>query len=81
MIVKHNGRLVKMRFYDFRDCFMATASTSDCSVWNCYGSTKEAAKEMALFRLNQALEEGKELGVEVHRDGYTFFREKKAPLD
>jgi ribosomal protein L18 len=64
-----------MRIFDYEDCYMATASTSKCSVWNCYGTTRERAKEMALFRLNQALEdEIKELVVD--REGYTFYREK-----
>jgi hypothetical protein len=36
---------------------MATASTSSCSVWNCFGSTKEEAQEIAIYYLEQAQKE------------------------
>lgn len=49
---------VKYRIYDFGDTYMASASNAKRTVWNCYGSTPEAAKEMALWRLNQELELG-----------------------
>jgi hypothetical protein len=48
MLLFFEGRLTKIDFYDYGDTYMASASTSDCSVWNCYGTTKKAAKEMAL---------------------------------
>lgn len=33
--------------------YVATATDGKRSVYNCYGSTKESAKEMALFRLRK----------------------------
>ncbi|MBT2728814.1 hypothetical protein J7E63_18005 [Bacillus sp. ISL-75] len=76
MIVRNNGKLVKIKIYNHGDSYMAMASTKDCSVWNCYGTRKEKAKELALFRLNQVLkEETKELEVVVQGNGYTFYRE------
>ena len=33
------------------DGYVAMASDGDRAVWNCYGSTREAAKEMAINKL------------------------------
>jgi hypothetical protein len=46
---------IRYRVWDLGYECKAMASDGKVSVWKCYGSTKEAAKEMALFRLNQAL--------------------------
>lgn len=67
---------IKYRVFDFGNTYNAFASNGYTAVWNCYGSTEAAAKEMALFRLNQVMKEEEELGVEIHRDGYTFYRKK-----
>ena len=57
MFLFKDGRFIKVRILDYGDYYKASASTKDCSVWNCYGSTREQAKEMALFRLKKALAE------------------------
>ncbi|NHC19534.1 hypothetical protein G6554_14775 [Bacillus sp. MM2020_4] len=46
---------IKVRVFDRGDHFIAMASTKDQTVCNCYGSTREAAKEMAILRLKQAI--------------------------
>ncbi|WP_186328791.1 hypothetical protein [Bacillus sp. X1(2014)] len=39
------------------DGYVAMASDGDRAVWNCYGSTREAAKEMALYKLKIFIDE------------------------
>jgi hypothetical protein len=56
-LINQDGKYIIINFYDYGDCYMASASTSSCSVLNCYGSTKEKAQEMAMYKLKQALEE------------------------
>jgi hypothetical protein len=51
---------IKVRVFDFGDSYMAMASTKNYSVLNCYGTTRENAKEMALFKLKTALAKGEE---------------------
>lgn len=48
---------IKVKIFDHGDHFKAMGSTKNCAVWNCYGTTREMAKEIALFRLKQALNE------------------------
>ncbi|MBY0099445.1 hypothetical protein [Mesobacillus maritimus] len=48
---------VKYRVLDLGDSYEANASDGNIAVWNCYGSTPEAAKEMAEFQLRRAYEE------------------------
>jgi hypothetical protein len=44
----------------------------------CYGSTPEAAKEMALYRLTKALaEETKEKELVLKGDGYALYQNKE----
>jgi hypothetical protein len=50
----HRRGKVSVRVFDFGDTYMATASDGETTVWNCYGSTPEQAKEMALWRLQNA---------------------------
>ncbi|MDR7239144.1 hypothetical protein [Neobacillus drentensis] len=45
-------------FYAGNDSYVAMATDGERAVWNCYGSTKEAAKEMALYKLRRFQEEG-----------------------
>jgi hypothetical protein len=75
-IIEKDGSYIVIDFYDYGDCYIASASTKECSVWNCYGSTKEAAKEMALFKLKQIPKEAKEQELVVKGDGYALYREK-----
>jgi hypothetical protein len=85
MLLFSNGKLVKVSIFDYGDCYMATASTSKCSVWNCYETTRERAKEMALFRLNQALEEeSEEKELALEGEHCAVYRKKtalKVPID
>lgn len=48
---------VKYRVWNFGGTYQACASNGKMAVWNCYGSTPEKAKEMAEFRLKQAIAE------------------------
>lgn len=57
MLVFKDGRFIKVKIFDYGDCYKAMASTKECAVWNCYGTTRELAKEMALFKLKKALAE------------------------
>jgi hypothetical protein len=41
--------------YVIGDTYCASASTKDVGVYNCYGSTPELAKEIAAFKLKQAI--------------------------
>lgn len=51
---------VKYRVLYLGDTYKASASDGKIAVWNCYGSTPEAAKEMANFQLRRAYEESEE---------------------
>ncbi|MEH7749241.1 hypothetical protein V7659_30185 [Neobacillus drentensis] len=42
---------IRYHVFDFGDTYNAMASDGKTAVWNCYGSTPEAAKELALYRL------------------------------
>lgn len=48
---------VKIRVLKYGDSYEAMASDGIKSVWHCHGSTPEASKEMALYRLRQANKE------------------------
>lgn len=48
---------IKFHVLDFGDYYKASASNGEITVWNCYGSTKKAAKEMASYRLQKAINE------------------------
>ncbi|WP_310359664.1 hypothetical protein [Neobacillus drentensis] len=68
---------IKYRFWDEGNTFSASASTGEISVWNCYGPTRAAAKEMALYRLKQAMErEPKEQELVVESEHIAIYREK-----
>lgn len=73
-VIKKDGRYIVIDFYDQGDCYMASATSTECAVWNCYGSTKKQAQEMALYKLKQIMEKEQELVVKG--DGYAFYREK-----
>jgi hypothetical protein len=47
----------KVKFYvwNYGDTYIASANNGKLSVWNCYGSTEETAKEMALYRLSNPI--------------------------
>ena len=45
---------VKYKILDLGDTYKASASDGNIAVWNCFGSTPEAAKEMAEFQLRRA---------------------------
>jgi hypothetical protein len=46
---------IKYVVWDYGDTYMAAASNGHYTVWDCYGSTPEQAKEMATVRLKLAL--------------------------
>lgn len=46
---------IKYWVTDFGDTFSCLASNGKLTVYNCYGSTPEHAKEMALYKLNSAM--------------------------
>jgi hypothetical protein len=72
-----DGRYIIIDFFDYRDCYMAAATTKEFSVWNCYGSTKEAAKEMALFRIKQFQEREPTQEELVHQgEHFAIYRDK-----
>jgi hypothetical protein len=49
---------VKVKVYHVsNDCFSAWATDGKLNVYNCFGNSKEAAKEMALFKLSKIQEE------------------------
>jgi hypothetical protein len=68
---------VKHRVWDHGDYFIAEVSDGTITVCNCYGSTREAAKDMALFRLKQAHnEEPKEQELVLKGEGFELYRDK-----
>lgn len=69
--------LIKVKVFHFGDHYEAMARTKDCTVWHCYGSTRESAKEMALFRLKKALEEEpREKELVLKGEHYAIYRDK-----
>ncbi|MEH7086698.1 hypothetical protein V7139_28815 [Neobacillus drentensis] len=73
----HRRGKIKYRVWGFGIEFRAYASNGNLTIWNCYGSTPEAAKEMALFRFKLALSEDPKEQELIHRgDGFALFREK-----
>jgi hypothetical protein len=50
----------KIRFHivNCGDTYNAYVSNGRVTIWNCYGSKPEAAKDVALFRLNIAIADG-----------------------
>jgi hypothetical protein len=70
----------KIRYHVWNDGFTFNASVHNgkLSVCNCFGSTPEAAKEMALYRLKEALaEETKEKVLVLKGEGYVLFQNKE----
>jgi phage-related protein len=63
---------IKIRVFKFGDSYEVMASDGTTSVWNCFGSTPEVAKEIARFRLKQTV---KEHDAVVATTGYTSFKE------
>ena len=47
---------IKYWIYDYGDSYLGMASDGNATVCNCYGSTKEAAKEMAVWKLTKLKE-------------------------
>jgi hypothetical protein len=48
---------IKYHVWGYDNSYTASANNGIVAVWNCEGSTPEAAKEMAAFRLKIALKE------------------------
>jgi hypothetical protein len=68
---------IKYQVWDFGDTYNASAHTGKVSVWNCYGGTPEAAKEMALYRLKEALNiEPKDRELVSQGEGFAHYRDK-----
>jgi hypothetical protein len=68
---------VKFWVWNDGDSYNASASNGKGTVNNCYGSTPEAAKEVALFRLNQMLtEDPKEKELVFKGNGFALYRDK-----
>lgn len=69
----------KIRFYvwDLGDTYNVSASNGKMIVYNCYGSTPESAKEMALYRLKKALnEEPRETEIIYTTEDFTLYMKK-----
>lgn len=56
MLFRKNHVKVKV-YHVSNDCFSAWATDGKLNVYNCYGSTKEAAKEMAMLKLSKIQDE------------------------
>jgi hypothetical protein len=57
---------VKVKIYSHNDNgFLAYATDGQMYFWNCFGSTKESAKEMALFKLRKEQEKDRNVGKGV----------------
>jgi hypothetical protein len=68
---------VKYQIWDNGDHYHVDASDGKITVCNCYGSTREAAKEMALFRLKQAQNSvPKEKELVLKGEGFELYRDK-----
>ncbi|WP_312471844.1 hypothetical protein [Neobacillus sp.] len=78
MLLFKAGKFIKVKVFVYGDHYLSTASTRGCSVWNCLGTTRKKAKEMALLRLDQALNEvKKEMDRVIEREDYSVYHEKK----
>ncbi|MBT2697245.1 hypothetical protein J7E79_07450 [Bacillus sp. ISL-40] len=53
LFFRRKNRIKVQVFYAGDDGYSAMASDGKLGVYNCYGRTKEAAKEMALYRLRK----------------------------
>ena len=68
---------IRYNVWDYGDTYNASASNGQLTVYNYYGSTPEAAKEMALFKLQTALNrEPKERELVFKGDGFALYRDK-----
>ncbi|CAH2714784.1 hypothetical protein BACCIP111895_01960 [Neobacillus rhizosphaerae] len=47
---------IRYHVFDFGDTYNAMASDGKVAVFHCYGSTPEAAKEMAFYRMRRVYE-------------------------
>lgn len=69
---------IKYKVWDFGDTYCATASDGKRTVINCYGSTPEQAKEMALYRINSCNDEKeKEKELVYKGDGFAIYQDKE----
>jgi hypothetical protein len=57
LVFRRKKRVKVTIFYNDIDGYRAMATDGERTVYNCYGSTKEAAKEMAIFKLRKFQEE------------------------
>ncbi|MEH7439548.1 hypothetical protein V7182_18890 [Neobacillus drentensis] len=57
LLFRRKNRIKVTIFYNGDGGYKAMATDGKLGVYNCYGSTKEAAKEMALFKLRKFQEE------------------------
>jgi hypothetical protein len=57
-LFQRKNRVKVKVFYLGNDNYGAMATDGERSVWNCYGTTKEAVKEIALYRLRKFKVEG-----------------------
>jgi hypothetical protein len=51
MMRKKKGVEVKVWYFGEKEGYNAMASDGERAVWNCRGTTEEAAREMALYKL------------------------------
>ncbi|WHY94704.1 hypothetical protein QNK12_15120 [Neobacillus cucumis] len=49
MFIRKKKRVKVRVFYNGNEGYVAMATDGERAVWNCFGSTKKSAKEMALF--------------------------------
>jgi hypothetical protein len=69
--------LIRYHVWDFGDTYNAMASNGKITVGNCYGGTPEAAKEMALYRLKEAIAEvPTEKELVSQGEGYAHYSDK-----
>jgi hypothetical protein len=68
---------IKYQVFDFGNTYNVMASNGKITVSNCYGSTPEQAKELALYRLKEAINrEQKEQELVFKGEGYAVYRDK-----
>jgi hypothetical protein len=68
---------IKYRVFSVGNSYNAFASNGNLTVWNCYGSTPEQAKEMARFKMKELSNRTDiEKEIVVKGDGYALYREK-----
>lgn len=73
---------IKFKVWKLGDTYEVAASNGWETVVNCFGSTPEQAKEMAIYKLNRAMNRDEnEQELVYEGEGFAVYREKEKPIE